>query len=421
MRKLFKILLTLVLLTGFMMPLVAPPAASARVQPELLQLAEVSSLEQSYTPNTYLDTLGVRSLWNAGINGQGIGVVVIDSGISPDKDFTNLARIPSFNSDSKTVNDIYGHGTHVAGIIAGNGIDSDGFYTGIAPGVTLISLKISNESGQAYESDTVKALQWVLNNKAAFNIRVVNLSINASVEGSYHTSPLDAACEILWFNGIVVVASAGNLSSDGAYNPVRAAPANDPFIITVGASDEQATTSVMDDQVASYSAYGTSLDGVAKPEIIAPGTSIFSVLSKKSAWNSLYPDRVTYKGEYFRLSGTSMAAPMVAGAVALLLQAEPGLTPDQVKYRLMNAGTTVKDARGRAYRYLDIYKAATTLTTQNANTGLPVSQLLTTGTSPVNASVNWNSVNWNSVNWNSVNWNSVNWNSVNGTLDNFGR
>lgn len=360
--------------------------------------------------NHYLDTLGVRQVWDMGLDGQGIAVAVIDSGISTDKDFNKrLVARKNFYSNRRNVNDTFGHGTHVAGIIGGSGADSDGLYAGIAPGVNLISLKIGNNSGMAHESDAVEAMQWVLEHKDRYNIRVVNLSINSTVELSYHASPLGAAAEILWFNRVVVVASAGNTDQNGGFSTIDAAPASDPFIITVGASNENGDTNPANDTVATFSASGTTADGFAKPDIIAPGQDIVSVLSGRSDWGEEYPDRVVLDGQYFRLSGTSMSAPMVTGAVALLLQDEPNLTPDQVKYRLVNASNSVD-----GQPYLDVYAAVTAGTTESLNTGIAASQLLWTGDQPVNwDSVNWNSVNWNSVNWNSVNWNSVNWNSVN--------
>jgi len=290
---------------------------------------------------------------------------------------------------------------------------SGGMYAGIAPQVNLISLKVSDENGMAYESDTVAAMQWIYENKDIYNIRVLNLSLNSTVEQSYHTSPFDAAAEVLWFNGVVVVASAGNTIDEGGwYNTVNAAPANDPFIITVGASNELLNGNRQNDIIALFSAHGTTMDGFAKPDIIAPGFSIVSLLSPDSPWARQYPDRVI-ANNYMRLSGTSMAAPMVSGAVALLLQSEPDLTPDQVKYRLTHAGS-VLNSWNASYPYLDVYSVVSTKTKDSANTGLVASQLLWTGDEPLNwSSVNWNSVNWNSVNWNSVNWNSVNWNSVN--------
>ena len=313
---------------------------------------------------------------------------------------------------------MYGHGTHIAGIVAGNGNDSAGKYKGIAPNSTLIGLKISNDLGLAFESDVVKALQWTYDNKAKYNIRVINLSINSGVEASYHTSPLNAAAEILWFSGVVVIVSAGNSGGQSGYNTINAPPANDPFLITVGASDERGTSALGDDVVAAYSAYGVTKDGFLKPDIVAPGTAIYSVRAKLSPWPILYPDRLAGNGQYFRLSGTSMSAPMVVGVVALLLQDEPGLTPDQVKYRLVNGtGRSLSvplDGNQVSFPYMDGGAAINGTSAESANTGLQASQMLWTGSTPINwSSVNWNSVNWNSVNWNSVNWNSVNWNSVN--------
>jgi len=375
----------------------------------VIRSSTLQGSETSAPTNYYLDTLGVRNVWSLGVRGQGIGVAVVDSGVAIDKDFGHLTRQQSFNANSKTPNDVFGHGTHVAGIIGGSGSDSNGTFMGIAPEADLISLKISDENGMAYESDTVAALQWVLDNRATNNIRVVNLSVNSATAQSYRISPLDAAAEILWFNGIVVIASAGNTGTA----TLNAAPANDPFIITVGASDEKGTTEAADDIVAPYSGFAITNDGFTKPEIVAPGTSIYSVLSKNSSWASQYPDRVVLNGQYFRLSGTSMSAPMVAGAVALLLQDEPNLTPDQVKYRILATARVI--GTGQSTRpYLNVYATVTGTTNESANTDIPASLLLWTGTdSPLWESVNWSSVNWSSVNWSSVNWSSVNWSSVN--------
>jgi serine protease AprX len=388
----------------------------------------------SLPKTTYLDTLNVRPVWDMGYTGTGIGVAVIDSGVSQDRDFDSLYKV-SFSANSSSVNDFYGHGTHVAGIIAGNGTDSDGQYMGIAPGVDLISLKISDDAGMAYVSDTVEAMQWVFDHQAQYNIRVVNLSIQSTMMSIYHLSPLDAAAEILWFSGIVVVAASGNWDDGDFYNPILAAPANDPFIITVGATTEKGTSKRKDDSIPPFTPSGMTLDGFLKPDIFAPGKDIISVLSKNSDWDEQHPDRSVFNDQYFRLSGTSMAAPMVTGAVALLLQAEPNLTPDQVKYRLIHtAGAISKEP------YLDVEAALTTPTSEPANQEIVPHMLLAkmaliaywasqNGEENVEWSsvdweavnwdvldweaVDWNAVNWNAVNWNAVNWNAVNWNAVN--------
>ena len=381
-------------------------------------------------PNTYLDTLGVRQVWNMGFHGEGIGVAVIDSGVFPDRDFSEGPGKPqsrivaqvSLNSRSGT--DEYGHGTHVAGIVGGNGVASDGLYAGIAPKVHLISLKISDEFGMAYESDTVAAMQWVFENKDQYNIRVVNLSIQSTIEQSYNESALDAAAEILWFNGVVIVAASGNWYGGDVY-PLNVAPGNDPFIITVGAADEKGTSILQDDFIPNFSVWGQTMDGFMKPEIFAPGVDIISVLSFGSDWYYDYPDRAVLGNEYFRISGTSMATSMVSGAVTLLLQAEPNLTPDQVKYRVINANEWVGPGR-----YLSVYKMLTTPTTESANQGIIPHMLLAkmamiaywssqNGGETIDwanidwSAVNWNAVNWDAVNWNAVNWNAVNWNAVN--------
>jgi serine protease AprX len=270
------------------------------------------------------------------------------------------------------------------------------------------------------ESDTVEAMQWIFDNKDQFNIRIVNLSIQSTVPQSYHESALDAAAEILWFNGVVVVAAAGNWKQSDNFKAIEAAPGNDPFIITVGATDEKGSPKREDDSITSFTSSGTTLEGYYKPDIFAPGVDIISVLSDSSDWKFKHPDHVVMDGEYFRLSGTSMAAPMVAGAAALLLQAEPNLTPDQVKYRLIHTAGTVGSSP-----YLDVYSALTTRTSEIFNQGIVPHMLLAkmamiaywssqNGEEVIDwGAVNWDEVNWNAVNWNAVNWNAVNWNAVN--------
>ena len=272
-------------------------------------------------------------------------------------------------------------------------------------------------AGAALESDVVAGLQWIYDNRATHNIRVVNLSFNAATPQSYHTSPLNAACEALWFNGIVVVAAAGNHGSNALYPP-----ANDPFIITVGAVDDLGTAAITDDQIASFSAYGVTTDGVAKPDLVAPGRNLVSTVNSKFGLLSLLrPRNLLNDTPYFRMSGTSAAAPVVSGAIALLLQAEPNLTPDQVKHRLM--ATANKSWRGydpakAGAGYLDIYNAIKTKTTASANTGVPISKLLlTNATTGPSSKMMWDSVSWSSVSWSSVSWSSVSWSSVSWSSD----
>jgi serine protease AprX len=385
-------------------------------------------VDTSKLANAYIRAIKADQVWNNKpyLQGTSIGVAVVDSGVNPNGDlYTNLGvnrqvADVRFNSDyNQSTSDGYGHGTHVASIVGGDGSESGGKYIGVAPLVNIINVKVSNDDGSAMMHDVVAGLEWVLENKDAYNIRVVNISLNSSAAESYHTSPLDAAVEILWFNKIVVVVSAGNYG-DGAIYP----PANDPFVITVGATDDKGTNGISDDVMASFSAYGLTSDGVKKPDLVAPGKNITArLVNQNMGLANAHPENKV-GDQYFRMSGTSTAAPMVSAAAALLLQDEPGLTPDQVKYRLMttaNKSWAGYNATKSGAGYLDIYAAVRGTTTKNANTGVMPSQLLTTGEAPITwGSVGWNSVGWNSVGWNSVGWNSVGWNSVGWNSDYWG-
>jgi len=367
-------------------------------------------------PSAFLSTIKADQL---NLTGSGVTVAVVDSGLTTkNNDFiseinSRIIANQSFGNQTSS-KDEYGHGTHVAGIIGGNGAASGGLYKGVAPGVNLVNLRVSDKDGMTYESSLIDSLQWVYNNKTTYNIRVVNLSMNSTVAQSYHTSPLDAAVEILWFNGIVVVVSAGNNgTADGP--SIIYPPANDPFVITVGATEDKGTGDLWDDNLAVFSAYGLTEDGFAKPDLVAPGRNVIAPLSEKAS--TIFTAHPLHRvGDYyFRMSGTSMSAPMVSGAVALLLQDEPYLNPDQVKYRL----TATANQNWNYYAsqsgagYLDVYKTVYGTTTESANQEIMPSLMLATGNNAINFdSVGWNSVGWNSVGWNSVGWNSVGWNSV---------
>ena len=289
----------------------------------------------------YPKTIGADKLWAAGITGKGVGVAVIDSGISGDvPDFENAqgnSRITAnviASPDATRPGDDVGHGTHVAGIIAGNsfnrpaGDPAHGAYVGIAPEADLVAIKIADDDGYSTLLDVISALEFAVEHKDALNIRVINLSVSSDTPASYLDDPLDAAVEFAWHAGIVVVAAAGNRGD--AADAVRYAPGNDPYVISVGATDEVNTLDPLDDKVASFSSRGITQDGVAKPDVVAPGAHIVAPLAMGSAFKALCPHCVVGKN-YLRIGGTSAAAPVVAGAAALLLQARPELNPDEVK------------------------------------------------------------------------------------------
>ncbi len=295
---------------------------------------------------TYDQTLNATSLWKAGATGQGVGVAVIDTGIAGDlPDFqassgqSRVVETAITNPSATTAYDTFGHGTDVAGIIAGNG--SGGQFVGVAPNANLVSIKASDETGTATVLNVIYGLQFAVDHQSDYNIRVVNLSLDEATPQSYKIDPLDAAAESAWMHGLVVVTAAGNRGA--ASDAVQYAPANDPYVITVGAVDENGTAATGDDAIASWSSRGTTQDGLQKPDVYAPGAHIVSVLAPNSAFAGLCPTCIV-QGSYIRTSGTSMAAPMISGVVADLLQSHPNWTPNQVKGALTSPGAYANPA-----------------------------------------------------------------------------
>lgn len=310
-----------------------------------------------------------------GYDGSGVGVAIIDSGITSwHDDLTTSGGAQRVHHFVDLVNgqlaayDDHGHGTHVAGIVAGNGFDSEGARSGVAPGVHLIVLKALDASGRGRISDVVAALDEAVANRGALNIRIVNLSVAAGVYESYDTDPLTLAAKRAVEAGIVVVAAGGNRGRQAngrdAYGGVTA-PGNAPWVLTVGASSHMGTGNRADDTIAAFSSRGPgAIDHAAKPDLVAPGVGIESLSDPDSAFYTtksaylLSGTRPMSYLPYLSLSGTSMAAPVVSGAVALMLQANPALTPNQVKailqytaqvypgYDPLTQGTGFLDARG---------------------------------------------------------------------------
>jgi len=293
-----------------------------------------------------------------GVTGRGIGVAIIDSGITTwhddlyrtatgsftrrvvhYKDFTRDVSSNLWFNDLPT--DDYGHGTHVAGIIAGSGFDSGGRRMGVAPGAKLLGLKVLDSEGHGYVSDVIAAIDYAIAVRSTFNVRVINLSVASGVFESYWNDPLTLAARRAAEAGIIVVAAAGNLGLDENGRPQRGgitSPGNAPWVLTVGASSHQGSAIRSDDTIANFSSQGpTWLDFAAKPDIVAPGVGIESLSDPRSTLYGLLKPYllngtvpVGYK-PYLSLSGTSMATPVVAGTVALMLEANPKLTPNAVK------------------------------------------------------------------------------------------
>jgi serine protease AprX len=325
--------------------------------------------QRQFIPTNLLKTaypaaVQADKVWNAPTpaTGKGVGVAVVDTGIDgslPDfryseSDGSSRVTVSAVvNPNATTAADGNGHGTHVAGLIAGNGAARgagdplSGRYIGIAPEANLISVKVSDDSGATSVLDVLYGLQFVLDHRRDYGIRVVNLSLSSTVAESAATDPLDAAVESVWLHGVVVVAAAGNAGT--APDAVSFAPGNDPYVISAGATDDGGTRVFGDDVVASWSSRGVTQDGYAKPDVLAPGAHVVSTLAPGSAFEQLCAACVE-DGAYFRVGGTSMSAAVVSGIVASLLQVHPNWTPDQVKGALRNTGATPPGTTVRAAR-----------------------------------------------------------------------
>ena len=281
---------------------------------------------------------------NLGLDGAGVGVAIIDSGVTSGHDDLGGGRVvhfADFVDFQPLASDEYGHGTHVAGIIAGSGYDSNGARRGVAPAANLVVLKVLDGDGYGYISNVIAALDYAVEHRAQFNIRVINLSVAAGVYESYNTDPLTLAAKRAVRAGVVVVTAAGNLGRNAQraiqYGGITA-PGNAPWVLTVGASSHNGTANRNDDSMAAFSSRGPSfIDYAAKPDLVAPGVGIESLADATSTLFATHPaarlwgtlDTATQP--YLSLSGTSMAAPVVTGTVALMMQANPALTPNLVK------------------------------------------------------------------------------------------
>jgi len=331
---------------------------------------------------------------NYGVDGTGIGIAVIDSGVyqhddlmTADMTASRIVYSESFVPGDPSTGDPYGHGTHVAGVLAGNGHDSSSgsgytdHYVGIAPNANIINLRVLDANGGASDSTVIAAVNRAIQLQAQYNIRVINLSLGRNVFESYTLDPLCQAVESAWQNGIVVVVAAGNLGRDNSWGEqgyaTIQAPGNDPNIITVGAMNPLGTWTRTDDIVASYSSKGpTLLDHIVKPDLVAPGNRITSLLSPGSTLTGMVPTTAlvsaticnvvsgvttcapsTAGPQYLEMSGTSMATPVVSGAAALMVQKDPTLTPDTIKARMMKNAWKGYPAHGTSWSH-DVWNKA---------------------------------------------------------------
>jgi serine protease AprX len=437
-------------------------AADATAAP----LPDLASVEQ---------VIGAQQAWQSGASGQGVDVALVDTGVTqvPGLADGKVVNGPDLSFDSQDPStayvDNFGHGTAMAGIIAGNDGTAGGFQ-GVAPGSRIVNVKVGSHDGSVDVSQIIAGIDWVVQHAhdPGMNIRVLNLSLGTSSTQAYTSDPLTHAAENAWRHGIAVVVAVGN---DGTSSLNVADPASDPYLIAVGAEDPVGTLTSSDDVVPSYSGRGT---GSRHADVVAPGSYIMSLLSPGSYLAQQYPNAV-FNNRFFRGSGTSQAAAVTSGVVADLLSAHPGWTPDMVKAALTQTATRIstnnpnfvgsglvnlpgalaanpgpstqtwqvatgngslEQARGNAHVTYngvtlsgenDIFGAAWNSAamasaeeslsawqggTYNGNAWCSVTWSSVTWSSVTWSSVTWSSVTWSSVTWSSVTWSSVTWSSV---------
>jgi serine protease AprX len=317
----------------------------------------------------YPTVVGADKAWRSGWTGSGVGVAIIDTGINATGDLTGkVVHSEDWSGEGDGV-DRFGHGTFLAGLIAGSGAASGGAVRGVAPDVNLISLKIAGKDGSADITHVMAALQWAVTFKDAYNIKVINLSLGTDSTQDYRIDPLNYAVERAWRAGITVVVSASNRGPNAG---TISKPADDPFVVTVGAISDRTSLNTNDDVVPSFSGAGpTASNGLAKPDLAAPGGSVISTRAVGSTIDTDHPT-ARVGTAYFKGSGTSFASAITSGAAALALSRNPGLTPDQVKARLVDTARRgpVLDVNRIGSGVLDAYAATASDSTAAANQGL---------------------------------------------------
>ncbi|HJV29828.1 MAG TPA: S8 family serine peptidase, partial [Gaiellaceae bacterium] len=353
---------------------------------------------------------GVNKLWGGP---QAPAIAIVDSGIDKaHPSFGDGSRVvyrKVFGSQAVTSLDGRGHGTFVASIAAGNAAG----YAGSAPNAKLIDLDVMDDNGAGRTSDVIAAAQWINDNRVQYGIKVANFSLHSQAVNHFWLDPLNVAVEKLWFNGVVVVAAAGNYGKADGPSGVMYAPGSDPFVITVGSIDIGGTARIGDDARAPFSAYGRTPDGFWKPEICAPGRYMVGAIPMGSTIAAQKADKIRATG-YIELSGTSFAAPVISGLAAQILARSPGLTPDQVKGNVMRRSRAVPQAAPMSCGVGQLNGTRSALFDGAANPNKALSAFVKTGPdgNSVFDAVSWTDVSWTDVSWDAVSWTDVSWTDV---------
>jgi serine protease AprX len=381
----------------------------------------VQGTPESAAPHTPSDVLlqqtGATRLASTGDTGRGVTVAALDTGIDNLPDFSGrLIGGVDLSGENNPFHDSYGHGTFVAGLIAGNGASSGGQYSGEAPGANLVSIKVAGVTGTTDLVKLILGRPWAVDHQAGYGIKVLNMSLGFQTSLSTVINPLDQAVQAVWNSGIAVVVSAGNA---GPFNGTILSPGDDPLVITVGALDDMASTSAAGDEMADFSSAGpTSPDGWVKPDLVTSGRSVVSLAAPGSTIYDQYPSARIGSANFVG-SGTSFSSAITSGAGPLVLADNQGLSPNQLKARLL--GTTSRGLVGNPFvdghGALDACAAATA---GPMNLAQPVASLLpallgtTVQLSPSGSADTGNASLWSGTSWSpgpgSSAWNGLAWN-----------
>ena len=428
---------------GFAAHVPADAVATLRARADVREVSENSSVkfasniyEESTVASSYAKAAGAPAAWAGGNLGEGVGVAVIDTGISPQNDFTGrLVHGPDLSGEG-TIIDTYGHGTVMGGIVGGSGADSagnaGGAYVGVAPKSTLVAVKVAGRNGAADVSTMLQAMHWVSAYKDQFNIRVLNLSWGTTSTADPASDPINYAVERLWNQGIVVVVAAGN---SGPNAGTITKPGDDPVVLSVGAYNDGGNTSPSDDNIPGWSSRGPTAQGLTKPDVVAPGRTLISTRSFGSKVERENP-KALVAPSYIKGSGTSEAAAVVSGMAALLVKAHPEWTPDQVKHALRSTASPIAGVAANTQGKGRVNFAAATSADVSA---APAQRFNATGLGSIEASRGnlhvysdcaqngtwtyiqgeidawcrpWNGASWNGASWNGDVWTGASWNGA---------
>jgi serine protease AprX len=374
---------------GFAAHVPADAVAGLRARRDVRAVTENSKVQfaqltydETTVASSFAKTAGAAAAWGTGNLGEGVGVAVIDTGISEMNDFKGrLVHGPDLSGEGSVV-DTYGHGTVMAGLVGGSGADSannsNGAYAGAAPKATLVSVKVAGRNGAADVSTMLQAMHWVSAYKDQFNIRVLNLSWGTQSTADPATDPLNYAVQRLWKQGIVVVIAAGNSGSTAG---TITKPGDDPVALTVGAYDDKGDTVLSNDAVPTWSSRGPTAQGVSKPDLVAPGRTLVSSRSYGSAVEQQNP-KALVPPSYIKGSGTSQAAAVVSGLAALVVKAHPEWTPDQVKAAMRGTANPISGVGANTQGTGRVNVAAAI----NANPGAAEQVATATGTGSIEGS-----------------------------------